>query len=146
MTTLPANEVTMEDLVAWQDLHAQLAKIKAAEMLLRKKIYGGMFADPAEGTNTTPLAEGWVLKGKRVINRKVDLPVLQAYAVIDGPLQKVGIRADDLIEWKPELKIREYRTLTEEQRTVFDMCLTISDGSPSIEIVLPASAKKASAA
>jgi len=142
MTTVPANTVTMEDMVEWQKLQAQLAKIKAAEMLLRRKIYDSMFVTPKEGTNTMSLSQGWVLKGKRVISREIDLPVLQAFAVENGPLHQIGVRADDLVDWKPVLKIAAYRSLTAEQVAVFDQCLTIKDGAPGLEIMLPAAAKK----
>lgn len=142
MTTVPANQVTMEDMVEWQRLQAELAKVKAKEMLLRRKIYDSMFPSANEGTNTLPLAQGWVLKGKRVISREIDLPVLQAFAVENGPLHQAGIRADDLVDWKPVLKLAQYRTLTAEQLAVFDQCLTIKDGAPGLEIMLPAAAKK----
>jgi hypothetical protein len=142
MTAIPENKVTSQDLIAWKEMQEQLGKLKAAEMLLRQKIYAGLFVEPHEGTNTVPLNEGWVLKANRVINRKVDLPVLQAYSAPGGPLEKMGVNPNNLIEWEPKLKVKEYRTLTEEQRLVFDTCLTISDGSPSMQIMLPAKAKK----
>jgi hypothetical protein len=63
--------------------------------------------------------------------------VLQAMAGENGPLHTIGIRADDLVTWKPELKIGAYRELTEEQRLVFDACLEIRDGSPSLSMVEP---------
>lgn len=140
---VPANTVTMEMIAKWNDLVEQLAKVKAEEMLLRRGIYGGTFVDPKEGTNKSPLLNGWELNATRVIDRKVDLPVLQAMAVEGGPLHQVGIRAADYIDWEPKLKIKEYRTLTAEQRAVFDQCLTIKDGSPQLKLVLPAAARKA---
>lgn len=144
MTQIPQNAVTMEDLTAWNDLQEQLRKIKASEMILRQKIWAGLFVAPVEGTNTVALGnDGWELKGVRSIDRKIQLEVLQAMAVENGPLHQAGIRAADLVEWKPELKIKEYRTLTAEQKLVFDQCLTIKDGSPQLKIVLPAKATKA---
>jgi hypothetical protein len=146
MSDIPERTVTPELIAEWNDLQEQLGKLKAKEMLLRQAIYTGLFNDPKEGTNTYPLLQGWELKATRVIDRKIDLPVLQAIAGADGPLHKAGIRADDYIKWTPELKIKEYRTLTAEQRAVFDQALTIKDGSPQLKLVLPAAAAKAQAA
>lgn len=148
MTTIPENTVTQKDLRDWYSLQEQLKKIKAAEMLLRVKIYKGLFTEPKEGTNTLPLEGGWVLKGKRVINRDVDQAALQSYMAIDpatqmSVLSKNGIHVEQLIKWVPELQTKNYRLLTEEQVKIFDACLIIKDGSPALEITLPAAAKKA---
>ena len=61
-------------------------------------------------------------------------------------LTKLGISPEQLVKWKPELVLKAYRNLTNEQKEVFNECLVIKDGSPSLEIVLPASAAKAQAA
>lgn len=147
MTTIPENEVTQADLSEWYRLKDQLASVKAAEMLLRTKIYKGLFKDPKEGTNSLPLAEGWVIKAKRVINRDIDLASLNVNSIVDpatqmSRLSSHGIHPEQLVKWKPELVTVAYRALTAEQMEIFNECLTIKDGSPSIEIVLPAKAKK----
>lgn len=146
MAPIPENTVTMEDLIAWQALAEQLSKVKAAEMLLRVKIFKGKFVDPKEGTNKVPLNDGWVLNGERKIDRKVDIAMVNALAIPDGPFVQAGINPALLIDWKPELKLSAYRELTVEQREVFDQALTIKDGSPTLKIVLPAAAAKAQAA
>lgn len=147
MVALPKNEVTMEDISHWNDLQEKLKKLKAEEMLMRMKIYNGLFAATAvEGTNSMDLHAGWKLKAQRKIDRKVDIPVLQAFihkpdANTPSKFEEAGLNMDDLIEWKPELKLRAYRALSEAQVAVFDQVLSIKDGSPSMEIVLPASAR-----
>ena len=148
MTTIPENKVTQADLAEWYRLKDELNRVKTAEMLLRTKIYSGLFKAPEEGTNTLPLADGWVIKAKRVIQRDIDLAALNVNALVDpatnmSRLTASGIHPEQLVKWKPELVLRAYRTLTAEQMTVFNECLVIKDGSPSLEIVLPASAKKA---
>ncbi len=147
MTNLPANTVTQADLEEWYRLQEQLKKIKASEMLLRQKIFGFYFQAPVEGTNSAPLADGWVLKGKHTINREVDPGALGAMRVPDTETGKsrfdaAGINVDKLIQYKPSLVLKEYRTLTDEQQKLFDQCLIVKPGSPSLEIVLPAKAKK----
>jgi hypothetical protein len=133
MSEVPPNTPTMEMISKWNDLQEKLAKIKAEEMLLRTALFKGLFVDPREGV--------WELKGERTINRKIDLPVLQAMAVPNGPLHIAGIRADDLVVWKPELNLKNYRELTAEQKLVFDQCLEIKDGSPQLKLQMTTAAK-----
>lgn len=127
-------QVTQADLDKWHELNEQLKKIKGEEITLRLKIFKGMFHNPVEGTNSIPLAEGWVLKGKHTINRSIDIGALSA---LREEFTKAGIHTDEVVKYKPELKIAAYRTLTEEQRHLFDQALVVKDGSPALEIVLP---------
>lgn len=140
MTALPANTVSQEDLAAWYKMQEELKKLRAAEMLLRKKIFGAYFPDPREGTNSAPLADGWVLKGTYGLDRQVDTGALGAMREL---FTEAHISVDALVEYKPSLVMRNYRTLTEEQRNLFDRALVVKPSSPSLEIVLPAKAKKA---
>ena len=140
MTNIPANTVTQEDLAEWYRLQEELKKVRAAEMLLRQKIFGAYFPSPTEGTNSAPLADGWVLKGKHTINREIDPGALGA---MKEQFAQAGIAADSMVQYKPSLVLKEYRTLTEEQRQLFDRALIVKPGSPALEIVLPAKAKKA---
>ena len=140
MTSIPNNAVSQEDLAEWYRLQDELKRIKASEMLLRQKIFGAYFPSPTEGTNSAPLADGWVLKGKHTINREIDPGALGA---MKEQFVQAGIAADSLVQYKPSLVLKEYRTLTEEQRQLFDRALIVKPGSPALEIVLPAKAKKA---
>lgn len=139
MTSIPNNAVSQEDLAEWYRLQDELKRIKASEMLLRQKIFGAYFPSPQEGTNSAPLADGWVLKGKHTINREIDPGALGA---MKEQFAEAGISADSLVQYKPSLVLKEYRTLTEEQRQLFDRALIVKPGSPALEIVLPAKAKK----
>ncbi len=140
MTLIPPNEVTQEDLNTWSSLTQQLAALKAQEMLLRMKIFRGKFPNPVEGTNTVPLAEGWVIKATYPIGRKPDLALLIARA---QELREKGVPVDTLIKSVPEVVISEYRKITPEQRHLFDQILEIKPGSPQMEITLPKRASKA---
>jgi hypothetical protein len=140
MTNIPENTVSQEDLNKWYTTQAELKALKISEMLLRQKIFKFYFPVPAEGTNTAPLAEGWVLKGTYPITREIDDGALGA---MKQTLADAGIRADDLVKYKASLVAAEYKTLTAEQTQLFDQCLIIKPGSPALGIVLPAKAKKA---
>ena len=134
MTLIPENQVTQADLAEWYKLQEELKKVKAREMLLRTKIFGYFFTSPVEGTNSYDLPDGYVLKGKHTINREVDPGAFQA---MREQFSQAGIHPDAMVQWKPSLKLKEYRELTAEQIQLFDQCLIVKPGSPALEIVLP---------
>jgi hypothetical protein len=111
----------------WETLNVQLADLKLREMSLRASIF-----KPVEGINTHKLKNGYALKGSYPINRKVDLALLQT---LSPRFVANKINAQSLVEYKASLKTGVYRTLTVEQRHLFDQCLEIKPGSPSLEIV-----------
>ncbi len=140
MVEIPPNAVTMQDLLVWDQMQAELKKLKAAEMLLRQKIFKFYFPTPKEGTNTVPLANQYVLKGKHTINREIDIG---SFTASKDRFALAGIASDTLVEYKPALKLGIYRELTLEQTQLFDQCLIVKPGAPALEIALPAKAKKA---
>lgn len=150
MSTIPENETTLQDLFDWYVLQEDLKKVKAREMLLRQKLFKHHFPTPEEGTNSLSLdpvliaaglaADGRMLKGGYVINREVDAASLN---VLGPKFAENGIKVQDLIQWKPSLKTGEYRKLTAEQLQLFDQCLIIKPGSPTLEVVLPKARGKA---
>lgn len=139
MTTIPANVCTAQDIYDWYETNEQLAALKNKEMLLRTKVFSAKFPAPEEGTNSTPLDNGWVLKGKYGYNRTLDMDAISTMA---DELRAAGIVTESLIRHKPELITTAYRCLTEEQRVLFDNCLQIKPSTPSLEIVLPKRASK----
>ena len=140
MTQIPENTVTQADMDEWYALQKQLAAVKAAEMLLRMKIFKFYFPNPEEGANQVHLGtEGWVIKAKYPITRKPDVALLTAKA---AELRAAGVPVDSLIKSVPELVTTEYRKLTEEQTKLFDQILDIKPGSPALEVVLPKRAQK----
>lgn len=138
MTTIPENEVTQQDLIEWYNLANDLKSLRIRESLLRKKIFGIVFPEPTEGTNTAELDGGYVLKGKFPLTRTIDQGALDALK--DG-LRGQKINPDSVVQYKSSLVKREYDKLTAEQRQFFDQCLIIKPGSPALEIVMPAKNK-----
>lgn len=133
MVLIPPALVTQADIDEWDKVQAEMKALKAKEMLIRQRIYRGIFARPDEGTNKHTFDDGSLLKATRVIDRKVEIGAMQALAAKDGPFQEAGINANVLIKWTPELVIKEYRKLTPAQVLIFDQALIIKDGSPSLE-------------
>lgn len=138
MSIIPENKLTQEDFNEWARVTAELGKLKAAEILLRTKIFKAMFPNPKEGTNQVDLTGGYVLKAKYSISRKIVEDLLAAHT---KSLKEAGLKLADLIVIKRELSITEYRKLTEEQLKLFDQILEIKPGTPALEIELPKRAK-----
>ncbi len=134
LNSKPLVTVTQEELNEWYNLKQQIEAAKERESELRKKIFAAYFADAHEGTNKLELQGGYVLNGKRVINRTIDKGAMVS---LTPELQAAGIRLDDIVEWKPSLKLSVYRKLSEEQTKLFDQILVIKDGMPGLEIVAP---------
>lgn len=142
MVAIPPNTPfdPVQALVKWNEMQEQMRALKVTEMALRKQLFTHYFPTPREGTNTVPLAAGYVLKGGYTIDRSVDIGAFNANK---EEFAKNNIAADSMVEFKPSLKKSVYNTLTAEQMNIFDRCLVVKPGSPSLEIVLPAKAKKA---
>ncbi len=144
MVTIP--KVTTQDLQQWYKLQQKLGKLKSEEAMLRARIFSDLFPDPVEGTNNYDINDGTgaVLKATHVINRNIDMGSLEALdkaiRTPDANLPKLPLRK--LVEWKPSLVLKEYRSLTEEERHVFDQCLIIKEGSPQMKIEIPKRAKR----
>lgn len=136
MVEVPENDVqlTVELLSEWYEMSVELKALRAKEMAMRKMIFGKAFVDPKEGTNKFELPDGYVLNGQYKLERKIDQGALDALKV---KLRDKQVNPDKLVEYKPSLVLREYRKLDEDARQLFDQCLIVKPGSPSMEVVLP---------
>lgn len=138
MTAIPPpRKATEHDLAEWYKLKNELASLRASEMLLRRKIFFDWF-ETKEGTQKHPLADGYTCKGTLDYDYKVDEATLQG---LREQFVEKKLPVDNLIRWKPELAKGVYNTLTEEEKALFDQCLTIKPSTPTIEIVPPAKPK-----
>jgi hypothetical protein len=156
---IPPDQLCEEDIDDWAAAEAELARVKNREMLLRLKIFKHFFTSPSEGVNATELPNGIIVKGTYKISRNVDeaaLAALKQYSIADmrSFLTQLGmdvtafaddvkvvdalkISTDKLLKYEPSLVTAEYRTLTEEQRTIFETCLAIKPATPSLEVKKP---------
>jgi hypothetical protein len=141
MSTIPENQVTQADLDTWFVMNQQLAKLKASEMLLRMKIFNGLFTAPREGTNKHGLGSGWQLTAVYPIDRKIDAALLSSLA--PSLREEYKIVLETVIKNKPELSVSAYKSLSEEQRKALDQCITAKPGSPQLKLEQP---KRAAAA
>lgn len=121
----------------WYTAREALKQAKATELKLRNAVCEIYFTDPTEGTNTYVVADNRIekteLKCKHVINRKVDQSMLQ---IVADNLQEhaPSVCMQDLLVYKPDLDLKAYRNLSENERAIFDECLIIKEGTPGLEL------------
>lgn len=120
-------------LTAWYNSKQPLKDAKDLEAALRKQIVSSFFPSTVEGSgNKCLLMDGqYFLQATQTVTRKVDAP---SFKMIKEEAEKQGIPMDDLVDWEPKLNKAVYNELDDEQRKFFDQCLTIKDGSVSIDI------------
>lgn len=122
----------------WHREATELKQLKTREVLDRKDVAKYYFPAPKEGTNRFDIGYGMDLLMDHKFNRSVDEAALDANV---KELRKAKVAVDELFEYKPVLKVKEYRKLTPEQREIVDACLTIKPSdTPSLKIV-PAGSK-----
>lgn len=112
----------------------KMAPIVEREMALRKLVAATVFPKPDEGTNKFPMPFDWQLKYTYKIDRKVDQAALPA---VQERLRAMNLNPDPLIRDVPELNVKEYRKLTDEQRKVMDTALIITPAAPTLELIAP---------
>ncbi len=145
MAEVTPSAPTQEEMFRWYELQQKLATLKQEEHFMRLRLFKHYFPAPVEGTNTFALDDGYELKGKHVIDRKVDKAAL---TTLTPKLIELGVSVDGLIKRDPELITSAYRPLQKDtselgkkKLNLFDQCLIIKPGSPQLEVVLPAKNK-----
>ena len=133
-----ATKPIAQRITEWQDLQEKVKAAVKTEMALRKEIFAELFPSPKEGVNTKVLQDGRTIKATHKITREVDEPALTSAW---SALVEAKLPVDALIKTKPSLVLSAFRTLTDEQHMIFDACLTIKPGAPSIEIEAAPKAK-----
>jgi len=132
------SQVDMQKVIVWDTLKKEIAALQIQERALRVELAQQGFegATLKEGTNRCKLPDhkgqtaSLVLDNK--IDRKVDEASLEAVTGIEGKEYFA-----DLIRWKPELKAREYKSLSPEDKVLFDQCLVIKPANlPTIKFEL----------
>lgn len=105
---------------------------KSEEMELRTELATLFVPTPREGTNNVQ-GQGFAVKLTHKVTRTLDEAALDAVMPqLPEHLRIVG----HLISYKPVFSMDVYRTLTDDERKIFDQALTIKDGAPELEIIV----------
>jgi hypothetical protein len=126
-------------ILSWQEAVKQLEAIKARELELRKAVFALVFPDATEGTNSHQLGQGWQLKAQVNYNYNLDKDAGKVEAVQVQLADKLHLatEAERIFDWKPKLSVREYRLLPPDAKRLVDSVLTISPGTPQLELCPP---------
>lgn len=129
-----------ECLMQWREIAKQLARLKDQEIGLRNFILQNEFPGSLEGTANIELGAGFKLKGVFKQTYKLDNDTAKVNAAFEA-LEKTGERgkllAERLVNWKPELKVSEYKALDEDFKKFIQPVVTISPAQASLEIIEP---------
>jgi hypothetical protein len=147
---VPSNPLDALDrdqlLVRWQSLKDELAKVKEAEMELRKYIISRAFPNPDEGMNTLELGAGYQLKAAVKFNYRLEdnKKVEEGLTRIEQIGNQGKFIADRLVSWTPNFLLIEYRVLETEAKegsqeakqilAIVNDFLIISEAAPELSI------------
>lgn len=128
--------MTTEQLTTdWWAASQALDALKVRELALRVELFKRQFPSPVEGSaeNKVPLGGGYILQADHKINRNVDEAVVSALMKGDNtrPL------AEKVFRYKPELVLKAFRDLSDEEKKIVADAVTEKPGTPALKIVLP---------
>lgn len=138
--------MTMEQLEAlsntelasvWNSARENAEAVKetiAYEQEVRKLCAARFFPEVKEGTEYAALPAQWRLKRSLPFVRIVDVTVLPS---VNEKLLSIGVDPASVFRWKPEVDVRGYKSLTDEQRAIADVAITTKPGSLALELVAP---------
>lgn len=119
----------------WLELKDLLPKLQKEEMELREVLVQAYFPQaPSEGTSTCKFDNGWQLKLVTAIRRTCENKRGETEAVAAQLPPEV---AAEVFRWKPDLKLRGYRELTDGQRALVDSVVTSTPATPQLTMVPP---------
>lgn len=115
-------------------LKEQLDPLVAQERAIRKQIVDAFERKQEGSKNEIGLANGYTLKMTYKLKREIDEPALKN---LYQELEEAKVPVEMLVKQKPQLELKIYRALTEEQKQVVDKALIIKEDSHTIEIIPP---------
>jgi hypothetical protein len=132
-------------LADWRVASENLASAKHIEARLRKEVVAAFSQDQKpghSGTETLDIGFGYKLKIVHKLSYKLDNANIceKLHAVLDKIEKSVeggNIIAERIVKWSPELSLTEYKLLSNPHKALIDTVLTVSDATPSIELVSP---------
>lgn len=141
---IPSRDAAIADYV---ETKKALAALQQLEREKRATLYTTLFPGNVDTTETLDLGNGFKLKATGSLNYRLtfstkddgDKPLQNALDAIEKTGNEGAFIADRLVRWKPELSVSEYKKLETASpiKALIDSVLTITPGSPTLELVLP---------
>jgi hypothetical protein len=127
-------KVKATDLVSrWERAKSALDAAKKLERELREEIVAEHFQQNSTGTHHFDTPDGRDLVCVKKLNYRMDKATTaqaqtEIAAIIGNEL------AGRLVNWKPDLSLKEYGQLPDAARTIIDRALTITPATPTLEL------------
>jgi hypothetical protein len=135
---MPLTAEQESKLGSWFEAKSQLNFFKERESQLRDELVKELFnVDKDSGSESIEIGNDYKLKATKKLDYKLNNKEGQVEAVIailDPELSK------KLVHWEPDLSVIAYKNLDAQTQKLFDGCLTIKPGKPSLEVVPPKAA------
>lgn len=133
-----------ELILSWVQSVSDLDAAKKRESELRKKVIDGNFPNnpegPISGTQTVDLGNGYKIKAEFKLNYRLEnknQELDKALDAIVNTFEEGDYVARNLVKWKPELSMTEYKKLPNEIKSVIDEALVVTQGLPSLKFIQP---------
>lgn len=142
--TVQTNPTPEQILAQWEKAKTEAAKFKELENQLRIA-YVEAVSNPKKlaGTENIELGNGYKAKIVKKQNYNVNQDdVNKALDAIENSGPEGKFVSERLIKWKAELSKTEYDALSETHKKMIDEVLTVTPGTPTLEIVAPKSKKQ----
>lgn len=126
-------ELLERDLGTWYSSKEEKTIATNKESSLRKDIIKKLFPTPEEGSDNKCILLGgdYMIQVTQGMNYKVDTP---SFKSLRDEFLKRGIDADSIVEWEPKFVKAEYNKLSDEDKTFFQQCLIIKEGSVTLDV------------
>jgi hypothetical protein len=126
-------ETDQELLARWYEMNERLGKLRFQESMLRKQVVARFFPEDKEnpGTHKYNLPGDYILRAEMSLEYKIDNAALTN---VKGQLKDHKINVDKLVRWKPELEVKHYKTLNDDQKALVSSFITAKLGSPKVTI------------
>lgn len=130
----------MAVLDAWLASKQQFLAAQQRERELRAKVIE-LFSEKANDAMASGVENIDTGVGKIKITHKLEYKLEGSNAKVDAMLDKIeksqeggNVIAERLVNWKPELSVREYKLLSKPQQLIVDEILVIKPASKSVEL------------
>lgn len=126
----------------WQAATEQLAFWRDREKDLREQVVAAVWNRLPAGIHRQDLGAGYKLKATVRnhfrVQRQTEDSSLPPYANVMSALSRIPLDlANTIINWKPELSERVYKTLTADEKKIVNTFLVITESTPLLELELP---------
>lgn len=124
--------ITDQVITDWKEAAEKAAFWKDREMELRKLIFAGLFPNPVEGSgNKLRIGHGMAMQATYKINRSVNKDMLNE---IRASSDNIAPLIAKVINFKPELRVGEWKKLDKEDILLLAPAITEKPGSPELEL------------